>query len=586
MASFDPEATEPEAAVELETQLEEAQTLSEELAQTSAELETRSAEAEQAAAFTRGILESISDPFVVQDAEWRFRYANAAAARVFADTGHADPVALEGQVVWEVYPNVVGTEIEREMRRAARDRVPVQFEAFVAETGSWTQLFCYPLADGGLATQWKDITSRKKAEEAQHYLDRATELLTAPLDPERRLEGLAQLVVPRLADWCVIDVADEGGPLRQVAVAHVDPAKVEWARNLNRRYPPRLDAPTGAPHVLRTGEPELYPEISDEMLVASAVDAEHLALSRALDLCSAMVVPLVAHERTFGAMTLVSAESRRRYTAEDLSLAVELARRAALAIDQARLYAAARAARADAEGARVRADEANKAKSEFLATMSHELRTPLNAIAGYAELLDMGLHGPLSEPQRDAIARIQRSERHLLGLINNILNFARIESGHLQLDLIDVPVHDTLVAIETLIAPQVQRRSLDYSYQACDPAIVMRADPERLRQILLNLLSNAIKFTAPGGRIGVSCTTSGETVRIAVADSGAGILPENLERIFEPFVQLDASATREHEGTGLGLAISRDLARAMGGDLTVESTPGEGSTFTLTMPGR
>ena len=564
-------------AVELESQLEESQAMSEELEETSVELQERSDEAEAAAVFARGILESISDPFVVHDADWKFRFVNDAATAIFARSKTVAGDNVTGRVLWELYPSLVGTLTEREMRRAAADRVPVTFEAFYAEAGTWSEMHCYPLEDGGLATQWKDITARKKAEEAIHYLERATELLMSPLDPLERLNDVARLVVPQLADWCAIEIVDEKGLSTQVAVAHVDPAKVDWARELNRRYPPPSDAPTGVPNVLRTGRPELYAEISDELLVASAVDAEHLRITRELGLRSAMIVPLTERGRTFGALTLVSAESRRRYTAEDLSLASELARRAALAIDQARLFA-------EASAARQRADEANRAKSEFLATMSHELRTPLNAIAGYAELLDMELHGPITVPQHDAIARIQKSQRHLLGLINDVLNFARIEAGHVTVELEDVMVHDTLTTLETLIAPQILRKQLKYDYQACDDTLFIRADGEKVRQILLNVLSNAIKFTPPSGTISMGCAVTPNEVRISVSDTGRGIPADKLDRIFEPFVQLDASSTREHEGTGLGLAISRDLARAMGGDLTVASTPGAGSTFTLTIP--
>jgi PAS domain S-box-containing protein len=748
-------------AIELESQLEESQAMSEELEATSVELHERTTEAEAAAAFSRGILESISDPFVVQDAAWRFRYVNAAAARVFASAGHADPKALVGRVVWEIYPELVGTTFEREMRRSARERVPVHFEAFYAERGSWAELFCYPLEDGGLSTQWKDITARKKAEEALHYLDRANVLLASPLDPAERLRELARLVVPQFADWCAIDLVDENGDRQQVAVAHADPTKVEWARELNRRYPPDPNAATGVPNVLRTGQPELYREISDEMLVAGAVDAEHLRITRELGLRSAIVVPLSAAGRTIGALTLVSAESRRRYTNDDLSLASELARRAALAIEQASLYSAASGARAEAEAARAtaertarhairlqrltaalssavtredvarvvldeampafeataawvserlpgtdtldtigvrgldtralgalphassesrtataeaartgeprflsvggydewaarypdsanfvtghgfgmiaalpltfggapqgamsfglparelpederaamlafagqcalalerarllaneralraRADEANLAKSEFLATMSHELRTPLNAIGGYSELIELGIHGPVTPEQVHALERIRRSQRHLLGLINDVLNFARIEAGHLTLELSAVSVRETLSVLDTLVAPQVQRKQLAFEYEPVDPSLSVHADAEKVQQIMLNLLSNAIKFTAPGGRITLACSADATDVHIRVSDTGHGVPADKLERIFEPFVQLDAGPTRAHEGTGLGLAISRDLARAMRGELTVESRVGAGSTFTL-----
>jgi signal transduction histidine kinase len=267
----------------------------------------------------------------------------------------------------------------------------------------------------------------------------------------------------------------------------------------------------------------------------------------------------------------------RQFKAEERSLMIAVARQCSQAIDRARLFEAERAARA-------RADEANRAKTEFLAVMSHELRTPLNAIAGYAELLEIGVHGELSGPQREAIERIQRSQRHLLGLINDVLNFARIDAGHLELDIRPIAVQHAMETLEALVAPLLEKKQLQYDLRADDSSLEVSADPEKLRQILLNLLSNATKFTEPGGRITVSCSSKPKSVSIAVQDTGAGIPPDKLDRIFEPFVQLDTGRTRMHEGTGLGLSISRDLARMMGGDLTVESTVGVGSTFTLTLP--
>src|SRR5690348_13350600 len=238
----------------------------------------------------------------------------------------------------------------------------------------------------------------------------------------------------------------------------------------------------------------------------------------------------------------------------------------------------------EAEEARARADEANRAKTEFLAVMSHELRTPLNAIAGYAELLEIGIHGSLNDSQREAVARIQRSERHLLGLINDVLNFAKIEAGHVDIELGPVPVHETLAALEALVAPQVRSKGLAYVHVPCPPDVTVDADPEKVRQILLNLLSNAIKFTDGGGTITVDSLVDTNVVRLRVMDTGAGIPPDKVERIFEPFVQLQPGRTRRHEGTGLGLAISRDLARAMHGEISVDSAVGTGSTFVLSLP--
>jgi signal transduction histidine kinase/PAS domain-containing protein len=571
-------ATEMEnQAMELEQQLEESQALQEELEQSSEALVQQTAEAEEAEQFSRGILESISDPFVVLDALWGIRFINAPAERGFTSAGRGEAKDLIGKNLWEVFPNILGTAFEREMRRCAEERKPVTFEAFYAERGEWALMFCYPLPDGGIAAQWKDISAIKRAEESARHLARASETLSASLDYETTLKELAHVIVPEFADWCAVDIVEDDGKVRQLAVAHSDPDKVRWAYELNKRYPPDPTAPTGVHNVLRTGAPELYPEISDEMLEAGARDEDHLRISRELGLKSAIVVPLIAHGRTLGAITLVTAESGRRYGEADLEFAMELARRAALAVDNARLH------RAESDARRA-AEAANLAKTQFLAVMSHELRTPLNAIAGYAELMRMGIRGPVTPEQQADLDRIKRSQRNLLSLINDVLNYAKLEAGHIDFDARDVGVHEFLADIEALITPQLQGKGLSYEYDVCDSGLAVKADAEKMRQILLNLLSNAIKFTPAGGKVFIECEADDAKVRIKVRDTGVGIPADKLSAIFEPFIQLDRKLTSAHEGTGLGLAISRDLARAMSGELTAESSPGEGSAFTLELP--
>jgi PAS domain S-box-containing protein len=235
--------------------------------------------------------------------------------------------------------------------------------------------------------------------------------------------------------------------------------------------------------------------------------------------------------------------------------------------------------------ARAEAERANATKAEFLAAMSHELRTPLNAIGGYAELIELGIRGPVTPQQVEDLGRIRASQQHLLGLINSVLNHAKLEAGRVEYDLADVPLGQVVAAVEALVAPQVRARGLAYDFPACDPALAARADPEKLRQIVLNLLSNAVKFTPAGGRITVTCEAAGaDAVAVRVADTGVGIAREQLGRVFDPFVQVGRRLASNADGVGLGLAISRDLARGMGGDLTAESTPGVGSTFTLALP--
>ena len=242
-------------------------------------------------------------------------------------------------------------------------------------------------------------------------------------------------------------------------------------------------------------------------------------------------------------------------------------------------------ARAEAEAARAEAEAANRAKADFLAVMSHELRTPLNAIGGYVQLLELGIHGPVTDAQHAALDRIQRSQRHLLGLINEVLSYAKVDAGMVHYTLEELPLGEVLAACEALIAPQLHANALEFHYAACPDALRVRADREKVQQIVLNLLSNAVKFTAPGGHVTLACAARDDgRALVRVADTGCGIPPERLESVFHPFVQVDTALTRRHEGVGLGLAISRDLARGMGGDLTVESAPEAGSTFTLVLP--
>jgi signal transduction histidine kinase len=240
----------------------------------------------------------------------------------------------------------------------------------------------------------------------------------------------------------------------------------------------------------------------------------------------------------------------------------------------------------ESERLRAEADEANRAKSNFLAVMSHELRTPLNAIAGYVQLVEMGIHGPVTDAQHEALARVDRSQRHLLRLINDVLNLARIEAGRVDYAVDDVPLSEVLDAVLPLVEPQMAEKGLALETRV-PPELALRADGDKVQQIMINLLGNALKFTPAGGRVSVTAEPDPDrpmAVLVHVRDTGIGIPPEQLSSVFEPFVQVDTSRIRRTEGSGLGLAISRDLARGMGGDLRATSALGAGSTFTLCLP--
>jgi PAS domain S-box-containing protein len=568
-------------AAELEQQFEEAQSLSEELEQSNEQLQESANDADASRRTLGDIVESITDAFVAYDRDWRITFINRRAQEYFRQLG-VTATAFEGQDVWEFFPQSRGTIVEHEMRRTMEERVTVAFETEVGGD-HWLAIRAYPSGDGGVTAVWTDVTDAKRATIATAFLAEASRLLSASLDVHASMREVARAAVPALCDWCGVDLVTDprstGWPpaLTRLGIAHRDPEQVAFATEFQERHPIDWNARGGIATVLQTGEPQLVPAVTDDMLTAAAASDAHLADLRRFAFVSVMVVPITARGRTLGALSLAMADSGRHFDTRDLELMRNLADRAAIAVDNASLFR-------EADGARANAEAANKAKLDFLASMSHELRTPLNAIAGYVQLLDMQVAGPVVDEQRRFLARIRRAQDLLLGRINDMLNFVKIDSGTLTYTLRPVALHDVLAGLDIMIHPQLTERGLSYHYVPADPALVVRVDSEKLEQILLNLLSNATKFTPRGGRITLAAARHGGQVEITVSDTGVGIPPDRLAAIFEPFVQLDPSLTRERDGTGLGLAISRDLARAMDGEVTVSSAPGSGSTFTLVLP--
>ena len=287
-------------------------------------------------------------------------------------------------------------------------------------------------------------------------------------------------------------------------------------------------------------------------------------------------VPLIVGGQTVGAFCAVDTKPHAWSEAE-VEVLTELAASAQREIEL-------RVALADAERARGEAEAANRTKGEFLAIMSHELRTPLNAIGGYSDLIAMGVHGPVTPQQQLALDRIKKSQSHLLGLINGLLSFAQLDAGAVSFDIEGVDIDSVINTCEALTAPQVEERGIKFLHHPSKKKVVARADREKLHQIVFNLIGNAVKFSSRGGTLTVTAHAEDHKARIDFADTGRGIASDQLERIFEPFVQIDTKLTRVNEGTGLGLSISRNLARGMNGDITVSSIQGLGSTFTVTLP--
>jgi PAS domain S-box-containing protein len=437
----------------------------------------------------------------------------------------------------------------------------------------------------GVVLVFRDGSVEKRARVQREFLARAGEALVASLDEGEVLSTVAHLAVPTLADCCAVDlVAPPGSAPRQVAVAHRDPRKVDLARKLGECYPPDPAARAGVPAVIRTGKSELYPIVPLADLEREAKDDEQVRLIRALALESAMVVPLRARARTFGALTLVCAGSGRRYTRDDLSFAEDFARRAAMSIENALAHKEAEAGRLREQALRSEAELANRSKDEFLATVSHELRTPLTAISGWVTLLRR--RGPPLEIDRGLIV-IERNARLQTKLIDDVLDISRIISGKLVINVGPASLGAVVGAAVETVMPAAAGKGIRIETELPSDEITISADADRLQQVVWNLLTNAVKFTPKGGRVTVRFGRDGSDVWITIEDSGEGIRPALLPALFEPFRQADSSTTRQHGGLGLGLAIVKQIVLAHGGAVKAHSEgEGRGSTFTVRLPTR
>lgn len=413
----------------------------------------------------------------------------------------------------------------------------------------------------------RDVTERKKAEETQRFLADSSAVLAQSLDYRTTLAGLARLALPHLADWCVIDVLQDGR-LERIEAAHRDPA-LEALTQALKRFPPEAARAHPSVTVVETGEPELIENVSDAFLEAIAAGPEHLAVLRRLEPRSLLVVPLVARGRTLGAFGLFSARTDRHYDEDDRLLAVELARRAALAVDNARLYRQAR--------------EAVAARDEVLSIVSHDLGNPLSAIRVSARVLDRLLEAGDVASARAQVEGIRGSGLQMERLISDLLEIRRIETRRLRLVRRPEQVRQLVEEAARSLRDVGAEQGITITTRIDDavPAMV-RVDADRIQQIFSNLIGNALKFTPREGLITVAAEAADDGVVFSVRDTGPGIPAEHLPHVFDRFWQ--ASQQGSH-GIGLGLAIAKGLVEAHGGQVTVESEPGQGTLFRFTIPG-
>jgi PAS domain S-box-containing protein len=418
----------------------------------------------------------------------------------------------------------------------------------------------------------EEQAARQAAEEAErraHFLAGASGAFAALVDERSTLQKLSRLAVPFFADWCAVDLMDECGALSRVAVAHVDPSKVELAHELSRRYPSHPEDARGIYHILRTGQPELVPEITEALFEESVHDPEYRRILRELGLQSYMAVPLRAHGITLGVITFIAAESGRHYGATDLAVAEDLADRAGIAVENARLYSRLR--------------ETDRLKDEFLAMLSHELRNPLAPIRNALHIMKQpGANGNVLGQVREMA---ERQVQHMARLLDDLLDVSRISRG--MIDLRKEPVNVAYVVTRTVevLRPLVEERRHELMVSLPEMPALVEADPTRLEQVVSNLLHNSVKYTDPGGHIWLTVESVAGEVIVRVRDDGTGIAPEMLPRIFDLFVQADRRLDRSQGGVGIGLTLVKRLVEMHGGSVEVHSAGlGQGSEFMVRLP--
>ncbi len=435
-----------------------------------------------------------------------------------------------------------------------------------------TRIVSVPNGDGGVA-RWfgtsTDIHEQKLAEESSRFLAEASAELAAVVDYESTLQKVANPAVPYFADWSAVDLADDDGNLRRLAVAHQDAVKIALVQELMRAYPPDPQSPVGAFAVLRSGEPEIVSEITDELLVQEAKDERHLSLIRSLGLKSYICVPLVVAGKSLGILTFATAESGRKYSETDLALAVDLAQRAAVAIENTQLYQALR--------------ETDRRKDEFLAMLAHELRNPLAPIRNALQILKMpGVDEGMVERSREMM---ERQVQHLVRLVDDLMDVSRVMRGKIEL-------RKELVELATIVAravetahPLLDAQGHDLSVRMSSESLLLDADPVRLVQVIGNLLTNAAKYTESKGHIWLTADRDGDTAVLRVRDNGIGIAPQMLPRVFELFVQVDHTSTKAQGGLGIGLTLVRSLVEMHNGTVQAHSDGlGKGCEFVVRLP--
>lgn len=410
-----------------------------------------------------------------------------------------------------------------------------------------------------------ELEERKHIENNLRFLAEAGKILGSSLDYQTTLNQVAKLAVPQISDWFGIDILDEKGEIQQIVVGHKDPKKVKWAKELRKKYPPELNAQNGLPHVLRTGKSEIYPHISEEMLVKLARHKDHLKILHEIGMTSVMIVPLLIEKKAIGAISFVA--TNRHFNDADLAIAEELAHRASLAIENARLYN--------------NAQEAIALRDDFISVASHELKTPITSVKIFTQVLQK--HATLNADEKASLSlgKMDKQIDKLTELIYNMLNIAKIQTGQMEFAEkefdFDAMVHEVVDVLQHMTSKH-QIIVLGKTNKK------LKGDEDRIGQVFSNLISNAIKYSPHADKVVITLTSKKNHIGVSIQDFGIGMDKQHLNKIFNRFYRVSGNTDKTFPGLGIGLYISKEIIARHNGKLWAESVPGKGSTFYITLP--
>ncbi len=508
------------------------------------------------------VLENLNDGFVEMDKRFRYQYVNKRALEL----SHKKSEDLIGKKWHEVNPQVKSTPFWKAAHETLQLRKPTWVEAYYPPFHKWYETSYYP-TDKGLVAFSRDITERKIFEANLTFLTDASKVLASSLDYNKTLQNVATLAVQHIADWCLIEIIDDKGQLQSVAVRHKDPKKTQWVEKLRKINPPNLSGDSGIAWVLKNKKSILAPVVTDEMLVTRAKSKEELENLRKMNITSGMIIPLITKNKVIGIISFLSSESEKLYSKSDLTMAEEVASRAALAIENARLFS--------------NEQKAVTLRDEFLALASHELKTPITSLGMFLTVLERYSQEENDKRSLPVLLKMRKQIVRMTKLINDLLDISKIQEGQLKFRKEKLAIDNLIKEIVETLQGTSLKHKIFLDGQTKKKVL---ADKDRIGQVLINLITNAIKYSPQADRIIIYLKAQKDKVIVTVQDFGIGITEENQKKVFNRFFRVEGTNENTYPGFGIGLYITQDIIKQHNGEIWVESEKNKGSKFSFSLP--